>query len=154
MKIGMIVYSYTGQTLALAEALQEKLTAAGHEVQLKQLETPAGFKPGQSSTTLSSIPSLGTYDDLVLAAPTWGGLPASPMAAFLEKLPDLQGKRLVYLATGFFPPKLGCLQAIEKMKTACEAKHAQSLGSGSISRLCFGRKKKTEQMVKELAGLF
>jgi len=37
MNIGIIVYSWSGNTLSVAEKLQEKLSAAGHSVALEQV---------------------------------------------------------------------------------------------------------------------
>jgi len=153
MTIGIIVYSNTGQTLALVEALQQKLASSGKQAAIEKLEAPADFKPGQTSTTLVSVPSVSAYGEIVLATPTWGGRPAPPMAAFLEQLPDLQGKRVVYVVTGFFPPRMGCNETIAQMKAACEAKGAASSGEGSLSWLTFGRKKKAAKLVEDLAGL-
>ena len=154
MKIGIIVYSYTGQTLAAAETLQQKLSAAGHDVALKKLETTSAVKPGSADVTLKSPPELDDFDAIVLAAPVWGGMPAPPMAVYLEQLPSQAGKPFAYLATGFFPPTMGCKQTIAKMKAVCESKGASSLGSGSVSRLVFGRQQKAEKALMNLAGLF
>jgi len=154
MKIGIVVYSYTGQTLAAAEMLQQKLSTAGHETALKKLETTSTVKPGTAEVTLQSPPALDDFEAVVLAAPVWGGTPALPMAVYLEQLPALAGKPFAYLATGFFPPTIGCNQTIASMKAVCEAKGAVSLGAGSISRLVFGRKQKAEKALTDLAGLF
>ncbi len=154
MKIGIIVYSYTGQTLAAAETLAQKLSAAGHEAALKKIETTSEVKPGSAEATLKSPPALDDFDAVVLAAPVWGGTPAPPMAVYLEQLPALAGKPFAYLATGFFPPSMGCKQTIAKMKAACEAQGASSLGAGSIGRLVFGRQQKAEKALSDLAGLF
>jgi flavodoxin len=154
MKIGIVVYSYTGQTLAAAETLAQKLSAAGHKVALKKIETSSEVKPGSAEATLKSPPDLVDFDAVVLAAPVWGGTPAPPMAIYLEQLPSLAGKQFAYLATGFFPPAMGCKQTIVKMKAACEAKGAASMGSGNISRLVFNRRQKTEKALADLAGLF
>lgn len=154
MKIGIIVYSYTGQTLTAVKALQKKLAAAGHEAVLQCIETNTAVKPGTTDVTLKSPPALDDYEAILLAAPVWGGTPAPPMTVYLEQIPSLAGKQTAYLATGFFPPAMGCKQAIAKMKAACEAKGAASLGSGSVSRLVFSRQQKTEKTLAYLAGLF
>lgn len=154
MKIGIIVYSYTGQTLAAAETLQQKLSAAGHEVALKKLETTSAVKPGAADVTLKSPPALDDFEAVVIAAPAWGGIPAAPMTVYLEQLPSLAGKQFAYLATGLFPPSMGCKQTIAKMQAACETKGAVSVGSSSVSRLVFGRKQKAGKALTYLAGMF
>ncbi len=42
MKIGIIVYSQTGNTFSVAEKLKAKLTAAGHNVNIERLTTVGG----------------------------------------------------------------------------------------------------------------
>ncbi|MDF2592532.1 MAG: hypothetical protein K0S75_1998, partial [Clostridia bacterium] len=37
MKIGIIVYSHTGNTFSVAQRLEEKLTAEGHSVKIEKV---------------------------------------------------------------------------------------------------------------------
>jgi len=93
MHIGIIVYSQTGHTLSVAAKLKEKLAAAGHEVNLKRVETTGPVRPGTINVTLATKPEIATYDALVFGTPVQGGVPASPMASYLAQLASLQGKK-------------------------------------------------------------
>ena len=39
MEIGIIIHSLTGNTMSVAERLQERLVADGHDVEIEQLKT-------------------------------------------------------------------------------------------------------------------
>lgn len=68
MKIGIIVYSKTGNTLSVAERIRETLTENGHSVTLERFN--AETLP-QSSTPvrLTATPDPNGYDALILGAP-------------------------------------------------------------------------------------
>ena len=86
MKIGIIVYSQTGHTLSVAVALQKKLTAEGHTVNLERVEASGPVKPGVTDVRLKTRPEVDTYDVLVFASPVWGGAMAPPMTSYLEQV--------------------------------------------------------------------
>lgn len=46
MKVGIVVYSQTGNTLSVATKLKEKLAAAGHSVALEQVKLVGERKQG------------------------------------------------------------------------------------------------------------
>lgn len=155
MHIGIILYSQTGHTRKVTLRLQERLTAAGHQVTLHTLE-PVG-QPGFSQDAqapLQSIPPVEPYDALLFAAPVWGGGPATPFLTFLKQTPSLQGKRIACLVTGFFPAQWGCVQAIAKMSDLTQAKGGQILGSASVTWFSLTRGRQVQQAVEKLAALF
>ncbi len=154
MNIGIIVYSQTGHTLSVAATLKERLSSTGHGVTLEQLETVGPVKPSAKSAELSTKPAIDTYDTLVLGSPVWGGTPAPPMLSYLEQVPSLQGKEVVCLVTGLFPPGWGRNQAIAQMKEICESKGATVCGSGSVGWLSLGRKRQIVKVVDRLSELF
>ena len=155
MKIGIIVYSQTGNTLAAARQLEHALIDKGHQAALEQIETTQPVKPDKDlNVSLKSAPDVEPYQALVLAAPVWGGIPAAPMVKYLEQLPLLEGKPVAILVTGFFPPAIGSKQAIARMTEMCTAKAAKVIGTGSVNRLTIGRKQKTAQQMQQLTDLF
>ena len=135
MKIGMIVYSQTGHTLAVATQLQEKLAAAGHTVTMERLEPPERPRPGATDVHLRARPEIEAYDAVVLGAPVWGGRVASPMASYLGQIGPMEGKQVVCLMTHAFPPGLGGRQALGRMSTICASKGATVRGTGSVAWL-------------------
>ena len=154
MKIGIMLYSRTGNTRQVASRLQEKLAASGHEVTLEELETRHSTPPSAEIVELKSYPSIDGYDALIFAAPVWGGQPAGPMTGFLQQLTSLQGKKIAGLTTGFFPAKWGSNQALEKMAGICRSKGADVAGSGSVTWFSLSRGRQISETVEHLSQLF
>lgn len=153
INIGIIIYTWSGNTLSIAQKLEEKLSSAGHKVSLEQLETAAPLKLGAQMSELKSIPSIKKYDVLVLASPVHGGRISSPIASFLEGTPSLLGKKVALLATHFLPFGWGGKQMIRSMKEVCEAKGAQIIGEGSVPWANFQPKRYIDEVVNKLAKL-
>jgi flavodoxin len=154
MNIGVIVYSLTGHTLSVAVRLKEKLSAAGHTVNLERVEVSGPARPGATNVQLKTKPEIDSYDALVFGSPVWGGSPASPMTSYLEQVTSLQGKKVACLATHLFPPGWGGNRTIKRMKEVCESKGATVCGSGSVGWLRLGRRQKIADVVDNLADCF
>ena len=128
MKIGIIVYSHTGHTFSVAVALKEKLSAAGHAVNLERVEIYGPDRPGATHASLKTKPSIDTYDALVFGSPVRGGVMPPAMTSYLEQIASLQGKKVACLVTHFFPPGWGANQTINQMKAICESKGTGYIG--------------------------
>jgi hypothetical protein len=154
MNIGIIVYSHTGHTLAVAERLKETLSAAGHSVNLERLETVGPVALAATEVQLKNVPPADGYEALVLGTAVRGGQPAPAMAGYLDQLPSLAGIQVACLATGFFPAQWGQNQTLARMAEVCTSKGATVCGSGSVRWPSLRRKRRTAAVVSELAGLF
>ena len=58
MKIGIIVYSQTGNTDAAAQKLKEKFDAAGHTAYIEKVTAVGEVNPGTKNIQLDSIPEV------------------------------------------------------------------------------------------------
>ena len=140
MKIGIIAYSKTGNTLYVAEKLRDKLISEGKEASVVRLR--------------SETPELERYEGLVFCSPVNGGAPADPMKSYLATMKSLQGKRVALMATGLFPASMGRKQTLKYMKSVCKDKGAEIVGEGSVGWWSFGREKKIEKLVEDLSSFF
>ena len=154
MKIGLIVYSFSGHTLSVAHALQAPLTQAGHAVDLVQIEPSLPVRVGQTRVPLRTTPSTYGYDALVFGTCVRGGAMAAPMAGFMAQLAPLDGLPVACLVTGFFPPNLGRNQTLAQMEAVCKTKGARVLGAGSVGWFSLRRKQQIAEVVAHLNGLF
>lgn len=155
MKIGMIVYSHTGNTLSVAEKLQQRLSEAGHAVTLERLETVGPATLATESDPLKARPTIEPYDALVLACPVRGGTPAPPILTFLETVDSLAGKHVACLVTGFFPfDGWGRNQTIARLKEICESKGATFHGAESVGWFSLSRKRQISDAVDGLSQRF
>jgi multimeric flavodoxin WrbA len=148
MKIGIVVYSLSGHTLAAAESLQERLAADGHRVTLERLEMVGPARSSaEKGAELKTRPAVEPYDALVFACPVRGGLPPPPMASYLQQIPSLQDKKVACLVTHFFPRAWGGNQTLAAMTEVCTAKGATLCGAGSVRWFGPGRTGRMAQAV-------
>lgn len=152
MDIGIIVYSKSGHTFAVATRLKDRLSAMGHTVALERIVAAGPTRPGAASVVLKTAPDVGRYDALVFGCPVNGGLPAPPMRSYLEQLPSLRAKKVACLVTGFFKAAWGRDQTSAAVREICESKGADICGSASVGWFNVRRKRDIAQAVDALAG--
>ncbi len=151
MKIGIIVYSQTGNTLSVAEKLKEKLAAAGHVVVLEQVTVAGGRKSGDRAFQLETRPDAGQYDTLVFGSAVEAFSLSPVLKNYLVGVDSLQGKQVACLVTQFFPyPWMGGNRAIRQMRRLCKSKGATVRGSAIVNWSEFRRAKTTTRAIDRL----
>jgi len=151
MRIGIIVYSQTGNTLSVAEKLKEKLAAAGHSAEIEQVTVAGGRKAGDRAFQLETRPDVAQYDALVFGSAVEAFSLSPVLATYLREIGSLDGKSVVCLVTQFFPyPWMGGNRAIRQMRGLCKSKGATVRGSGIVNWSKFRRAKTTEQAIKRV----
>ncbi|MBN1813312.1 MAG: flavodoxin [Anaerolineae bacterium] len=154
MNICIIVYSRTGHTLSVAMKLKEKLSTAGHAVNLEQVEIAGPARLGATDVQLKTKPEIEPYDALVFGSPVQGGAMPPAMTSYLGQIASLQGKKVACLVTHLFPPGVGANQTLNQMKEICESKGAIVCGSDDVGWPRLGLKRRTADVVDHLGRLF
>ena len=155
MNIGIVVYSWSGNTLSVAEKLKEKLSAGGHSVTLEQVTVIGERKQGDKKFQLETVPDVGPYDALVFGSAVEAFSLSPVLKGYLEQVGSLQGKKVACLVTQFFPYSwMGGNRAIRQMRKLCQAKGATVAGSGVVNWAKSRREKTTARAVARLSGLF
>ena len=157
MKIGILVYSQTGNTLSVAGRLAEKLQSAGHEPVLVRISPIGEERMLQPDVGLkeAAMPDLGFWDALVLAAPVQGFALAPAARAFLARQPALPGIKAVCLVTMFFRFSwLGGNRAIRTMRQSLQDRGIQVMDSGVVNWSSPGRNRQIETLTDRLSRLF
>lgn len=155
MKIGIIIHSQTGNTNSVALKLKEKLSAAGHSVDLERLKVLGALRRGIKDIQFEALPNAGQYDALVFGAPVEAFSLSSVMVSYLTQVASLQSKKVACLVTQFFPyPWMGGNRAIGQMKKICESKGAVVFGSEVINWSSLRRNLKIIEAVDRLSKLF
>jgi len=153
MKIGIIVYSQTGNTHSVALKLNEKLTAAGHSVNMERLMPVGDPKPGDTNVKFEKLPDLNIYDCLVFGAPVQAFSLCSAMKSYLSQIAPLNNKKVACLTTEAFPYKwMGGSRAIAQMKKLCESKSGIVCGTGIVNWSNKQREKMIVDVVEKLAS--
>jgi len=151
MKIGIIVYSQTGNTLSVAEKLKEKLAVAGHSAEIEQVTVAGGRKSGDRAFQLETRPDVAQYDALVFGSAVEAFSLSPVMRSYLAGVDSLQGKQVACLVTQFFPyPWMGGDRAIRQMRELCESKGATLSGSGIVNWVGSRRAKTTARAIERL----
>ena len=151
MKIGIIVYSQTGNTLSVAEKLKEKLAAAGHSAEIKRVTVAGGRKSGERAFQLKTRPDVSEYEAIVFGAAVEAFSLSPVMMNYLTGISSLQGKQVACLVTQFFPyPWMGGNRAIRQMRKLCESKGATVCGSGVVNWVGYRRAKTTARAIDRL----
>lgn len=155
MNIGIIVYSKTGNTKSVALKLKEKLSASGHSVDMKQIETSGGTDSNLKITNLKAISKIEQYDALVFGSPVQGFSLAEVMKNYLTQIASLKNKKVALLVTQMFPFQwMGGNNTIRQMTGICESKGGEISGSAIINWSNPNREEKIKNSVDRLTGLF
>jgi len=155
MNIGLIVYSQTGNTLAVAERLQRQFRAQGHDASLQQLQVVVGSGKQIRGVRVVELPDLGGYQALVLCSPVQGFSLAPAMKAYLSQAKLASGLPVALLMTQHFPyPWMGGKQAMAQFQQACRQHGAVIKGEMIVNWSNSRREQQIRDGVSGLAGLF
>src|SRR5690554_3228165 len=133
MRIGIIVYSQTGNTLSVAKRLAESLTAKGHTVNIARVESVSEKNPPTTASDLKSAPDVGAYDVVIFASPVHAFTLAPAMKVYLENISSLAGKEVYCFVTQHLKwAWLGGNRAVRIITAACKAKGAGVTKSGIV----------------------
>jgi NAD(P)H dehydrogenase (quinone) len=155
MKIGIVVYSQTGNTLSVSESLRERLACAGHEAALERLTPEGNAAKNSRDIRFESLPDLSGYEALVLAAPVQAFSLCPAMAAYLPQMPELAGKKTACFVTkGFASAWTGGNKAIATMEKAVVEKGGEVCGTGIVGWMSREREKEIGELVEKMARAF
>jgi len=155
MSIGIVVYSWTGNTLSVAESLKEKLSDAGHSVTLEKVTVVGERERGSREFELGTRPDVTGYDAVIFGAAVEAFSLSPVLKAYLEQVDSLEGKTVGCLVTQQFPyPWLGGNRAIRQMKKLVKAKGATVGGSAVAHWAASKRQSSIAAAVESLANLF
>ena len=134
MNIGIIIYSRTGNTLAVAEKVRDACLAQGHTAAIERItaedESPSSKLPVQ----LKTKPDPALFDAVIFGAPVQGFSLSPIMKAYLAQMPQFASKKASCFVTQHFPkPWMGGKQAIKQMCHGCEAKGANVAETGIVN---------------------
>jgi NAD(P)H dehydrogenase (quinone) len=154
MRIGIIVYSQTGNTFSVAQKLKEKLTAGGHSVNIERLTTVGG-ETDPARAKIEKLPDLGGYDALVFAAPVQAFSLSRVMAGYMKQLPSLQGRKVACFVTKGLPFAFtGGNSAISLLKKGVESRGGTVAGTGIVYWSNKDRDNQINDVVEKLSKLF
>lgn len=143
MKIAVLVYSNTGNTISVAEKILSKLVADGHEVDLINI------------SEIRRV-NIHNYEGFVFASPVEDFSLPPEVISFFKHMRSLRNKKVLCFVTQFLPfPWLGGNRAVRQLAEACKKRGAEVLGFSVINWSRFvGRKKQINSCVNSFSGYF
>lgn len=148
--IGLVAYSNTGNTLSVAERLQQELLGRGHRCDLFGLQIQGEARPGRKHYDFTSLPELSVYDSLIFASPVHGFSLATPMESYFRTLVTVQGKLVSLFVTHHLPYAwLGGNRALSQMRSHIATRGGIMGESGVIN----WSNRKREDEIRELVTL-
>ena len=155
MNIGIILYSQTGNTYSVSLKLKEKLITAEHSVDIERLKVVGEVRPGTKDIRFETLPDAEPYDALVFGSPVQAFSLSSVMTSYLTQIASLQGKKVAFLVTQYFPfPWMGGNRTVGQMKKICESKGAVACGAEIVNWSNPNREKRITEVVEKLSKLF
>jgi flavodoxin len=148
MRIGIIIYSETGNTLSVAQGIIERLTAAGNVAVLERVSPIGKPNPSVKQVSYERIPDLGVYDAFVFGSPVQAFSLALGMSRFIPQLSALNGKRAAVFATQQLPfAWLGGNRALSQMGALLKEKGASVYNAGSVNWSSKARQDQIESVI-------
>ncbi len=152
MNIGIIIHSYTGNTLSVAHKLKDILEAAGHSVNLEQVTAVNSDPKEAQNVQLKDIPDISKYDLIIFGAPVWAFSLSPIMKLYLSQISSLQGKKIGCFVTQQLRFKfMGGNNAISQMKKACQSKGGSIYETGIVGWSHKQREARIEEVVQKLS---
>jgi hypothetical protein len=132
MKIGIIVYSKTGNTLLVAQRLQSELAQDGHTVDLERFSAETAGPNSNLPVRLTATPDPGKYETVIFGAPVQAFSLDPAMVMYLKQMQKIPGVAAYCFVTQHFKkPWLGGNRATEQLMSLLGQKGvptAKSLG--------------------------
>lgn len=146
MKVGIVVFSRTGNTKSVVLKLREELAGARHSVDMELITE--GDAASEKPINFSK------YDLIVFASPVEGFCVSKVMKNYLDGIVSLKEKKVALLVTEKFPyPWMGGSNTIRQMKKICTNKGAQVCTSEIINWSNSKRDLQIAQSVERLKKL-
>ncbi len=155
MKIGIIVFSQTGNTLSAVEVLKNTLEKAGHDAVIERVVPEGDVSPGMKNVRYKSAPDPSSYEGLVFASPVQAFSLAQGMNVYMSDLPSLKEKKIALLLTKqlkFY--WTGGNRAASRMKSNCESLGGEVVGSEIIIWSASNREEQVLNASKSLSEKF
>lgn len=151
MKIGIIIYSYTGNTLSVGERIRDVFLEKGHSVYIERITAANDNPNSRDGFSLLNKPDPTPYDAVVFGAPVQQFGLARVMQAYLVKLPEMKGKKISCFVTQGLPLKwFGSSRAIKLITDKAEEKGATVTATGIVQ---WGSRKRQAQIDEVIASL-
>ncbi len=147
MIIEMYVYSRTGGSIAVAEAVMQAAELSGHAVELVRLKPGNENDPDPDTIHLPDLADASLSDLVIIGGPVHSFAADPVIRAAIRQIPGLDRKRVVLFATDTSPlDPFGGKRALSQMGEELQARSCRLMHSAVI----YWNKKTRDSQIEEL----
>lgn len=154
MKVGIIVYSKTGNTLAVAERIGNQLKADGITVSVERFSAetlPQSNKP----VRLTAVPSPNEFDAVIFGAPVQAFSLDPAMSLYFEQINAINPKNVFCFVTQHFKkPWLGGNHTMKQMLALLDKKGITAKSIGVVNWSSEQREEQILQIMQKCSQMF
>ena len=155
MKLGIILFSHTGNTRSIGEDLKRKLMKAGHNVKIEEVQPDGDPQKMGNDIKFKTKPSVKGYDAIIFGSPVWGFSLPPMMKGYLNDIGSLKGKKIALFVTKKLPFHwTGGNRTVSQMENICSSKGGIISGKGVIVYGKSGPEKNKEGILNRLSNPF
>jgi len=155
MKIGIFIFSKSGNTAFVAKKAQQALTELGHEAELVMIEP--SDSTSQSTIDINAfktLPIVEGYDAYIFGSSVEAFALNKAMKFIINQMNNINAKAVCLTTQLFMTQWMGGNQAQKQMKALLEAKGGIVLGGTNISwRVKKGRDDRIQAAVQTICDL-
>ena len=153
MKIGIIIYSETGNTLSVGVKLKEELELLKIDVNLHNIELTDDSNARRNIIKFKDNINLDSYDMLIFGSPVQAFSLSLVMSKYLKEA-NLNNKKVMCFVTQAFPFSwMGGNRAIKQMNNICLKKDAEIINNGIINWYRKDKEERVEKLIKRMCNL-
>ncbi len=157
MKIAIVIYSQTGNTLSVAQKAMSALIEKGHSVDMLKITPKSKIKNDApiSPDLFEPLPDISGYDAYVFASYVEAFSLNRVMKFYLSTLDKVNGSAATLTTQQFMKPWLGGNRTQKQFKTALSSKGAKVIGCAHVHwKVEQGRDARIQNAVDEICSLF
>lgn len=157
MKVGIIVYSKTGNTMQVAERIRAALVEAGLQTEVQRFSAEADNAQSNTPVRLTAQPDPNGYDAVIFGAPVQAFSLDPAMAMYLKQIGTLKNvPTLCFVTQHFKKIWLGGNRAMKQLLMQLQEKGVVATAMGVVNWSSDQREAQIEmiatQCVKALKG--
>lgn len=121
MNIGILLYSYSGNTQSIAESIKSELESRGHTATIERITLINGDPNARQPAVLKDTPDVSGYDKLIIGAPINGFNLCKAMRMYLGGHAKIKAKDINCFVTQHFKHSfLGGNRGINQIAQFCK----------------------------------
>ena len=154
MKVGIIVYSKTGNTLTVAERISSQLEADGIAVSVGRFSAET-LPQSNKLVRLTAVPNPNGFDAVIFGAPVQAFSLDPAMALYFEQINSINPKNVFCFVTQYFKkPWMGGNHAIKQMLALLNKKGITAKSLGVVNWSSEQREEQILQIMRQCSHAF